>query len=161
MSLWISHMRQFQMLHAIWHPVKYFSIICFIVVAVDFFLFALAFRYFIFIFIHFYLRTLSYISSLGSTFYLALGVFSYIIFILCSRNLYYIVYIYTHIGEAERTRDRGENTQCWHWIGATTTTATYARGTEQRAREIFGVSVVDVRIFHYELLLPWIHFLYY
>lgn len=39
------------------HPVKYFSIICFIVVAVDFFSFALAFRYFIFIFIHFYLRT--------------------------------------------------------------------------------------------------------
>lgn len=39
------------------HPVKYVSIICFIVVAVDFFSFALAFRYFIFIFIHFYLRT--------------------------------------------------------------------------------------------------------
>lgn len=54
------------------HPVHIFflSIICFIVVAVDFFLFASAFRYFIFIFIQFasYLR---FSAPLIPSFYLA------------------------------------------------------------------------------------------
>lgn len=100
---------------------KYFSIICFIVVAVDFFLFALAFRYFIFIFIHFYLRTLSYI-SLGSTF--------------CSVSFHFIYNFYTV-----------ETSICESWIWskrATSKRTNEQRGsdsTQHRAEQIYSVLV--------------------
>lgn len=76
---------------------------------------------------------------------------SYIIFILGSRNLCYIICTFM----AERPKRK-------HTVLAldgSSSSSSNSNGSdsnvyeaEQRAREIFGVSVVDVRIFHYELL---------
>lgn len=139
------------------HPVKYVSIICFIVVAVDFFSFALAFRYFIFIFIHFYLRTHGFRIS-----HLARHSARLCLFI--SYNFYTRrkPSIYTKPKwEGDREQDREGGRERARWIWSTRAErfghihrieAHETHRVNEGERKIFGVSVVDVRIFHYVAL---------